>query len=236
MFSTFLSLRIEVWPRQRAHRRHHVQQFFYCCVCVRCRGRMFAEPLPSNGRLFWLRYSGFQASCYIASSFKAAQQVLRLSCWWEEFINYPVEMRSGAMIYIPSFSKIRKLAKKLRLCTTAHYGPSFYVVVQLHYFLALGIRWRWIVDFMHRPLHLCTIWWVNPTDGLDAVEKRVILPGRQSKPDSPISWSTAWSQKIIFRSMSTRNFHTVWIIFIYNFSRAQHGVVNEHLKFSLTDW
>jgi hypothetical protein len=39
---------------------------------------MFAEPLPSNGHLFCLHYSGFQASFYIASSFKAAQQFLSL--------------------------------------------------------------------------------------------------------------------------------------------------------------
>jgi hypothetical protein len=32
-----------------------------------CRRNMFAKQLPSNGRLFWLRYSGFQASCHIAS-------------------------------------------------------------------------------------------------------------------------------------------------------------------------
>jgi hypothetical protein len=27
----------------------HGQQFFYCCVCIRCRGNDFTEPFPSNG-------------------------------------------------------------------------------------------------------------------------------------------------------------------------------------------
>jgi hypothetical protein len=34
--------------------------FFYCCVHIRCCGNVFTEPLPSNGRLFWLHYSDFQ--------------------------------------------------------------------------------------------------------------------------------------------------------------------------------
>jgi hypothetical protein len=38
----------------------HVQQLLYCCVCIRCRGIMFIEPLRSNYRLFWLHYSGYQ--------------------------------------------------------------------------------------------------------------------------------------------------------------------------------
>jgi hypothetical protein len=34
------------------HGRHwkHVQQFFYCCVCIRYRGKVSNEPLPSNYR------------------------------------------------------------------------------------------------------------------------------------------------------------------------------------------
>jgi hypothetical protein len=32
------------------HRKRRVQQFFYCCVCIRCRGNVFTEPLPSNNR------------------------------------------------------------------------------------------------------------------------------------------------------------------------------------------
>jgi hypothetical protein len=29
------------------------------CLCIRCRGKMVTEQLPSNGRLFWVHYSGF---------------------------------------------------------------------------------------------------------------------------------------------------------------------------------
>jgi hypothetical protein len=31
------------------HRKRQVQQF-YCCVCIRCRGNVSTEPLPSNGK------------------------------------------------------------------------------------------------------------------------------------------------------------------------------------------
>jgi hypothetical protein len=34
--------------RHGPHRKRRVQQFFYCCVCIRCRGKVFIEPLPSN--------------------------------------------------------------------------------------------------------------------------------------------------------------------------------------------
>jgi hypothetical protein len=32
-----------------------------CCLQIRCRGNVFTESLPSNVRLFWLRYFGFRA-------------------------------------------------------------------------------------------------------------------------------------------------------------------------------
>jgi hypothetical protein len=31
-------------------RKHSVQQFSYCCVCIRCLSDVFIEPLPSNDR------------------------------------------------------------------------------------------------------------------------------------------------------------------------------------------
>jgi hypothetical protein len=40
------------------------QQYFDYCLFIRCRGNLFTESLPSNERLLWLRYSGFQASCH----------------------------------------------------------------------------------------------------------------------------------------------------------------------------
>jgi hypothetical protein len=36
--------------RHEQHRKRRVQQFFYCCVYIRCRGNVFTEPLPSNDR------------------------------------------------------------------------------------------------------------------------------------------------------------------------------------------
>jgi hypothetical protein len=34
--------------RHGSHRKRRVQQFFFCCVCIHCRGNVFTEPLPSN--------------------------------------------------------------------------------------------------------------------------------------------------------------------------------------------
>jgi hypothetical protein len=35
---------IRLGPR----RKRRIQQFFYCFLCIRCRGNVFTEPLPSN--------------------------------------------------------------------------------------------------------------------------------------------------------------------------------------------
>jgi hypothetical protein len=37
--------------RHGPHRNRRVQQFIYCCVCIRCRVNVFTEPLPSNDRM-----------------------------------------------------------------------------------------------------------------------------------------------------------------------------------------
>jgi hypothetical protein len=36
--------------RHGPHWKRHVQQFFYCCACIRHRGNVSTEPLPSNDR------------------------------------------------------------------------------------------------------------------------------------------------------------------------------------------
>jgi hypothetical protein len=36
--------------RHVPYRKQRIQQFFYCCLCIRCRGKVFAEPFPSNSR------------------------------------------------------------------------------------------------------------------------------------------------------------------------------------------
>jgi hypothetical protein len=47
------------------NRKHLSQQFLCCCLCIRSRGNLFTEPLPSNGCLIWLHYAGLEASCHI---------------------------------------------------------------------------------------------------------------------------------------------------------------------------
>jgi hypothetical protein len=36
--------------RNEPYRKRPFQQFFYCCLCICCRGNVFIEPLPSNDR------------------------------------------------------------------------------------------------------------------------------------------------------------------------------------------
>jgi hypothetical protein len=36
--------------RHEPHIKRQVEEFFYCCVCIRCRINVFAEPLHSNDR------------------------------------------------------------------------------------------------------------------------------------------------------------------------------------------
>jgi hypothetical protein len=52
-----------IQPQRGPHGRRLLQQF-YCCVHICCRGSVFTEPFPSNGRLFWFHYSGFEVSCH----------------------------------------------------------------------------------------------------------------------------------------------------------------------------
>jgi hypothetical protein len=42
--------RILVLIRHGPHWKRRVQQNVYCCVCIRYRGKVSTEPLPSNGR------------------------------------------------------------------------------------------------------------------------------------------------------------------------------------------
>jgi hypothetical protein len=44
------------------HRKHHFQEFLYCCVFIRCRENVFTAPLPSNGHIYSSNYFGFQPS------------------------------------------------------------------------------------------------------------------------------------------------------------------------------
>jgi hypothetical protein len=40
--------------RHGPHWKRRLQQFFYCCLCIRYRGNVCTEPLPSNDRGFFL--------------------------------------------------------------------------------------------------------------------------------------------------------------------------------------
>jgi hypothetical protein len=53
----FHSLRTEYLIRHGPHRKHRMQQFYYC-MCIRCRANVFTEALPSNNHIFWVLLEG----------------------------------------------------------------------------------------------------------------------------------------------------------------------------------
>jgi hypothetical protein len=64
---------------------------FDCCLRIRCRGNVFTDSLPSNKRPFWVRYSGFRASCH---------NILSLMCFHQLFGNdFP--LRSSLSFRVP---------------------------------------------------------------------------------------------------------------------------------------
>jgi hypothetical protein len=64
-----------------------VQEFFYFYVCIHCRGKVFTEPLPSNGR--------------------------GINIQTDRFMKYAVEIGIHIhMIHIPSFIMIGSAIQK----------------------------------------------------------------------------------------------------------------------------
>jgi hypothetical protein len=62
-------------------RKKHVSQkpILYCFLPIYFRRNLFIEPLSSNERLLWLRYSCFQASCHIIVVVEQSMSVLILT-------------------------------------------------------------------------------------------------------------------------------------------------------------
>jgi hypothetical protein len=57
-----------MWHRGGPKREHSFhcyrpKKYIDCYLRIHCRENLLTESLPSNGRLFWLHYSGVQASC-----------------------------------------------------------------------------------------------------------------------------------------------------------------------------
>jgi hypothetical protein len=96
----FISLKKKFWVEEIAYcpmrhvpaRKRRVKQFFYCNMCIRYRGNVF---LPSR--------------CLAAIGLYTYRHTDR----WEGFMKYAVEMGSGTMIYVPSFTKIGSTIQKL---------------------------------------------------------------------------------------------------------------------------
>jgi hypothetical protein len=91
--------------RHRPHWKRRVQQFFYCCRCIRYRGNVSTEPLPIKDRGIFTEPSRYLATI--------GGYTYRHTDWWEGLFNYAVEMGSGAVIYIPSFIEIGSGVQKL---------------------------------------------------------------------------------------------------------------------------
>jgi hypothetical protein len=52
LIAYFLSQHTVHLVRHRPHREHRIQPFFYCCVCIRCRGNVFTQiHRHTNGKV-----------------------------------------------------------------------------------------------------------------------------------------------------------------------------------------
>jgi hypothetical protein len=65
--------------RHGPHRKLRAHWFFYYCMCIRCYCNIFTEPLSISGRGYTYGHTE----------------------WWDVFMKDSIEMRSGAMIYVP---------------------------------------------------------------------------------------------------------------------------------------
>jgi hypothetical protein len=72
--------------RQKSHRKWRIQQFFYCCVSILCRGNVFIQPLPSNNRRIYIYIYIYIYICRLMGG----------------FMMYVILMVSGAIIKICS--------------------------------------------------------------------------------------------------------------------------------------
>jgi hypothetical protein len=115
-------------------------------------------------------------------------------CTWSNRIHYGTFL----LLWISLNSDVAKVKKKkvkLSLCLTnsalRHEDLWGSGCIDPH-FLDLNTSWRWVVSFTHRPLYPrerapsthCIGGWVDPSAGLDDVEKRkcLTLPGLELRP------------------------------------------------------
>jgi hypothetical protein len=83
--------------------------FFYCCVCIRCRGNVFTEQLPSNDK--GNTYCHIQGDC----------------------VTYKRDLGFDDRIYCPfiqlvtTFQKLLSSTGHSRLLTTLHYMSQYYM-------------------------------------------------------------------------------------------------------------
>jgi hypothetical protein len=74
-------------------------------VCIRYRGNVYTEPLPSNDRGIFIEPSRCLATI--------GGCTYRHTDWCEGLFNQTVELGSGAVIHVPSFIKIGSGIRKL---------------------------------------------------------------------------------------------------------------------------
>jgi hypothetical protein len=71
---------VPVGPRHGPHRKRRFQQFLCCYVLNLCGGHVFTAPLPRNGRLVLIKYSGLQSSCHNILTFVLIRNIYFLYC------------------------------------------------------------------------------------------------------------------------------------------------------------
>jgi hypothetical protein len=111
--------------RHGPHTKRHVHKFFYCCVCIRCRGNVFTEPLPSNDkrqsdeRDLWITpFRRAQVSC-IHTRFRKD----RCSHSKLDSEGYTRTRRSWWWSHKPTFI-FSKWGKKAKYCIVRNFKPG----------------------------------------------------------------------------------------------------------------
>jgi hypothetical protein len=96
------------------HWKRRVEQFFYRCVCIRYRGNVSTEPLPSNDKKIFTEPLPSNDREIFTKPLPSNDRGVHIQTdWWERFLNYAVKMGWDAVIYIPSFMNIGSGIQKL---------------------------------------------------------------------------------------------------------------------------
>jgi hypothetical protein len=99
------------------HRELRVEQLFHCCVCVRCRGNVFTEPLPGNDKGIHIQTHALIGGIYEGRHWHELR-------FYKDRLSHSkvdggrfTDRQHGHLISLLLFFKIRNSAWHLYICT-----------------------------------------------------------------------------------------------------------------------